>query len=148
MVGLSGSMPHFHELNELLMKLDAMAGTPVARESDQWTAEDANRIDEADLDAAARNMAPGPDYRSPAEWLEAARRQYLDRVSWEKMLDVMYELIQHLDLGRWEIVSHVPDQRDHAADFLKEIERARGEVSVQNPAWKALEEATRKITGG
>lgn len=142
MAGLPGSTPHFHELNELLKKLDAMAGTPVARESDQWTAEDASRIGEADLDAAARNMAPGPDYRPPAELIEHLRTTEVIDEAAEN------ELIEHVLAGRWEIISHVPEQRDHAADFLKEIERARGEVSVQNPAWKALEEAARKITGG
>ena len=149
MAGLPGSTPHFLELNDLLMKLDAMAGTPVARESDQWTAEDANRIGEADLDAAARNMAPGPDYRPPAEVVAELTHESTDpEVPHTRLRDVLDELLNHIHHGRWEIISHVPDQRDYTGDFLKEIERARGEVSVQNPAWKALEEAARKITGG
>lgn len=172
MGGLPASTPHFRKLDALLRKLDALAGTPVMPEppgmprpvaelgnppfgqdqypDPEWSAAELELMRERFSDKLiprteelAGAMAPGPNYREPAAWLEAFKTAFRIEGNW--LSTAALELIENLDLGRWEIVSHVPPQRDFAAQFTNEIVTAMRELSVQNPAYEMLKGAMAKM---
>lgn len=155
MGGLPMSTPHFHELSELLRKLDEMAGQPTIEEPPghevrpvavplraEGFTEDSNvfdHLEQAEQDMVVRNMSIPPGYRTPEELIAAMNER-----KWA--VGMVRELLDHIGHGRWEITSHVPAERvDQTEKFLKELKEAMGKLSAKNPASAALLKAAVEI---
>lgn len=129
--------PVFDELNGVLRGLDALCGQPVTSAEEPFTEADFDRLPEKEQQQVIDNMSLSDGYRQPPAWLEAVRASYAhaDR---EMLAAQVYEIVQHLDLGRWSIVSHVPDRPDAAERHREELEKAIWGLSVKNPARQKL----------
>lgn len=134
------NQPHFGRVDEearrqveLLVALGALKLDDASGPKDDF-----DRLPADEQQVVIDNMSIPASYRGPAAWLEAVRASYAyaDR---EMLAAQVYEIVQHLDLGRWQIVSHVPEECFDAAEkHRRELREAFRGLSVQNPARQRL----------
>jgi hypothetical protein len=123
----------FDWLNDLLRKMDVAAGVVTAGHPERPTTEDFDALPAEEQKVVVDNMSLPAGYQQPTEWFEGLCRAHdsRDQVALE---DAACDLIGNVELGRWQIVSRVPERYDAKVKQLAEIEEALRALSVKNPA--------------
>lgn len=135
----------FEQLQEVLKMLDEAVGQPTIAETGPGpmpTEQEFEALSPSDQQTVVDNMSIPAGYRPPDEWVSELRNASLGRT-----MELASVLLGHLDSGRWQIISHVPEQYDHTAKHIAEIEEAMHRMSMKNPARARLHKELRLLVG-